>query len=111
LAEERRFGMGPVRAIGLLFFMTILVGGCILANSSPQQPETAEQVVAEIPLDTAISYLKSGEVLSLTRGDLVLVLDLKDGSKVSVSIPSEEVLREVRTECGTQCEAFNGLSL
>ena len=103
--------MGPVRAIGLLFIMTILVGGCILANSPPQQTETTDQAVTEIPWDAAASYLKNGEVLTLGRLDLRLVLDLKDGRTVWVSIPSEEVLREIRDQCESHCETLDGLSL
>ena len=103
--------MGPVRAIGLLFIMTILVGGCILANSSPEQTETTDQVVSEISWDVAENYLQTGAVLTLDRRELVLVLALKDGRTVWVSIPSEEVLREIWDQCVSHCETLDGLSL
>jgi hypothetical protein len=48
--------MGPVRTIGLLFFLTILVGGCILAKTAPPSPETVAREATEISWEKAIDY-------------------------------------------------------
>jgi hypothetical protein len=82
-----------------------------MANTTPPPAEKVEIEWKEIPWEMAVDFIRDGQVNSLAQGDLELVLDLHDGSKVIVTIPSEEALDEMRSRCGVYCETMHWLSL
>ena len=102
--------MGIIRAFGLVFFLTLLVGGCVLANSSTPQVETTERNTIEITWDTALGYLQAGEVQTISQTEYFLIMVLKDGVTVSATIPDTRMLEEELIRCGSICDNYNRLN-
>jgi hypothetical protein len=98
--------MAVIRAFGLIFFLMILVGGCIIANSPSQQIELAAAESVEISWDAAIDYVQGGEVQTITQDDGYVVMVLLDGSVVTVMLPFDDILVEEDNRCGPLCESI-----
>ena len=101
--------MAMVRAFGLIFFLTLLVGGCIMANNSSPRIDLAAEEATEISWDAAVDFARSGKVASITPGDGMVVMVLLDGSVVAVALPIEEMLEEELIRCGHLCNHLQEL--
>ena len=98
--------MGITRTFGLLFFLTILVGGCIAAVNGPVAAPPGEQPV-EVSWDQAVGMFSQGEVVNYSQGlGLAVYLQLSDGTWVVTVAPSTTAVVETIARCGDLC---NGL--
>ncbi len=98
--------MGAIRAFGLIFFMTILIGGCVMAVSSPPPPgaPTGRQ---QVTWEEAVGLMHEGQVIGLTQTlDLRVYLYLRDGTRVLTAAPSQTAVSEALILCGETCGGF-----
>lgn len=98
--------MGITRTFGLLFFLTILVGGCIAAvNGPPVDPTVGPPT--EVYWDQAVLLFSHGQVVRYSQGiDLAIYMQLQDGTWLVSVAPSITAVVEAITRCGNLC---NGL--
>ena len=102
--------MGMVRTFGLIFFLTVLIGGCIVANNSSPQIDVTEREAIEINWDTALRYLQSGELRAFAQTDQVVILILSNGTIVSATPPADQLFEEEMVRCGSNCETIYQIS-
>lgn len=96
--------MGFMRTCGLIFFMTILVGGCIVAVSSQPPPDPVAHTPEQITWDQAVMLLHQGRVVSVTQTlNKVVYLRLADGTRLMTTAPSWDALSQVLSSCGDTC--------
>ena len=99
--------MGITRTVGLLFFMTILVGGCIAAVNGPAPLDPSASQPIEVSWDQAVLMFTQGQVINYSQGlGLAVYLQLSDGAWVVTVAPSTYAVAEVLAQCGDLC---NGL--
>ena len=95
--------MGVMRAFGLIFFMTILIGGCMIAVNSPPPPGSSHQG-SQITWEEAVGLLQQGQVIGVTQAlDLHVYLYLRDGTRVLTEAPTMTAVAEAIFHCGEIC--------
>jgi hypothetical protein len=95
--------MGVVRVFGLVFFMTILIGGCVVAVNSPSPPGAPGDGY-QVTWDEAVGMLQQGQVIGLTQTlDLRVYMYLRDGTRVLTVAPSQTSVPEALFSCGETC--------
>ena len=102
--------MGVIRTFGLIFFLTILIGGCIVANNSSPQLDITDRETIEVSWETALGYLQSGDVRAYAQADQIVILILRDGSIISAVPPANKLLEEEMVRCGMECGAIVQIS-
>jgi hypothetical protein len=103
--------MSVIRAIGLIFILTMLIGGCILAGTSSPKLDTSDQNVVQVSWEGAIGYLQNGDAVAFARSNLTFLLLLKDGTLVSASAPSITGIDEALVRCGQVCRELTPMNL
>ncbi len=99
--------MGITRTFGLLFFLTILVGGCIAAVNGPPPVDPTVGPPTEVYWDQAVLMFSHGQVVRYSQGvDLAIYMQLQDGTWLVTVAPSSNAVIEALTRCGNLC---NGL--
>lgn len=98
--------MGMIRTFGLIFFLTVLIGGCIMANNPSPQVDITQREAIEVTWETALDYLQSGEVRAYTQTDQLVILILRDGSIVTAAPPTGDMFQAEMVRCGLNCGAI-----
>jgi hypothetical protein len=97
--------MLAMRTFGLIFFTTLLVGGCILAATS-QTPgsDTLAQSSQDISWDQAVDLLGNGQVaFAAQTHSLQVYLELADGSRLRTLEPQIDAIFAAVEGCGAPC--------
>lgn len=97
--------MSVLRLFGLIFFMTILVGGCIASLATyPPPPPTVSQSPEEIPWDEAVQLLNQGSVTNAVQmNSLRVYLVLKNGTTRVTTQPYINAIHHEISSCGLSC--------
>jgi len=104
--------MGLIRTFGLIFFMTILVGGCIIAVSSQPPPDSVAYTPNQIAWDEAVTLLNQGKVVSVTQTlNLVVYLQLADGTRLVATAPAWDALHQALSRCGDACGGLKSVNV
>ncbi len=100
--------MGAIRTFGLMFFMTLLIGGCMLAvaNSPPPPPVTYSPPA--LHWDQAEDLIRHGAVREIIRVDASRVLLVLPGDvRYIVLPPDREALIHAAELCGAACAGLD----
>lgn len=97
--------MDAIRACGLIFFMTILIAGCIAAvSASPPPPPPVDYSPREVTWEEALQFLYRGVVASVTQTpELRVHLLLRDGTRLVTREPEINAIFKEIESCGAVC--------
>lgn len=98
--------MGAMRTFGLLFFMTILIGGCVAAvSATPPDPPPVAQTPQEVSWERALALIYGGQVATVAQTPhLRVYLTLKDGSRLVTLEPEIDAVYHALLACGVACD-------
>ncbi len=99
--------MGVMRVFGLIFFMTILIGGCIVAVSDVPPPPPVTYTPRAVKWDEAVDLIHQGVVVSVTQGrNRQVILYMEDGSRYFSTAPVENAIYVEIERCGAACQGI-----
>ncbi len=104
--------MGIMRTFGLIFFMTILIGGCVAATSEAPPPDPVSFSTQAVSWETALSLIQQGEASAVSQApNLTVYLTLADGTQLITRAPVSTALHDAIVRCGQPCGFLDTVNL